>query len=272
MINMSQHRHDVLRSRATALAQSLTASGAVYGGTALQDRTDVPDPTGPPTRSGNTELKAPWQLARLIRAAPHLLWAPRGDGRIVVDVPGWKASDRANSPLRGYLRHLGYDARGWGLGTNRGRPEQDALRLGESIVALSTSTGKPITLLGWSLGGLIAREVARNHPEHVSQVITYGTPVVAGPSHTLAASVFGRAECERIATLQIQLDTENPITTPITAIFTRTDAVVSWQACIDKTSPNVEHVEVRSSHLGLGLDPDVWHVVARRLAADTARS
>jgi hypothetical protein len=114
---------------------------------------------------------------------------------------------------------------------------------------------------------VIARETARTVPHAVSRVITYGTPAIGGPTYTLGAQAFGRAESERIRTMITELDRQNPIPVPITAVFTRRDRVVSWPACIDRTSPDVEHVEVRSTHAGMGLDPDVWQLVASRLAA-----
>ncbi len=245
----------------------LTRTGVVFGGTALEDARSVEPPTGPPgRRAGLGELTAPWQLARLLGGAPRLATVPRGDGRIVLDVPGWRASERTGLPLRRYLRWLGWDARGWGLGVNRGFPETDTPALAEGVLILAEQQGGPVSLVGWSLGGVIAREVAREHPDAVDRVITYGTPVVGGPTYTLGATTYGEEECARIEALIAGLDTDQPIRTPITAMFTRRDGVVDWRSCVDHTSPDVEHVEVGSSHLGLGVDPDVWEVVARRLA------
>ena len=91
------------------------------------------------------------------------------------------------APVRAYLRWLGYDARTWGLGTNMGDPERDARLMSASVTELCGVPGRPVALVGWSLGGVVAREVARQVPEHVSRVITYGSPVVGGPAHTVAA-------------------------------------------------------------------------------------
>jgi len=201
---------------------------------------------------------------RLPLAARRLARLPRSDGHVVIDIPGWKAPEAAGAPLRGFLRALGHDARGWGLGVNTGTPERDAELLAETVTRTAAEHG-PVSLVGWSLGGVIAREVARVHPDAVRRVVTYGTPVIGGPTHTLGARSFGAAECARITALADQLDRERPIVVPLTAIFTRRDGVVAWQACIDHHSPDVEHVEVFSTHLGMGLDPDVWEVVARRL-------
>ncbi len=245
----------------------LAVAGIVSGGAPLPDPTTVQLPDGPPSRRTVAgELLAPLQLTRLLAASPRLLWAPRGDGRIVLDLPGYGASDRAGTLLRAYLRRLGYDARGWGPGSNRGRVEQDARRLGRVVVALAEKQERPVSLIGWSLGGVVAREIARAHPEAVDRVITFGSPVIGGPAYTSLAATGARVDAARVRAMQRRLDAARPISTPITAIFSRADGVVAWRACIDHVNPVVEHVEVRSPHLGLGLDPDVWRLVADRLA------
>lgn len=227
----------------------------------------VARPAGRPSGgAGLAELLGVTAGLRLPAAASRLARLPRGDGHVVIDIPGWKAPEVTGAPLRGFLRALGHKTRSWGLGVNTGRPEHDAELLAETVTRTAAEHG-PVSLVGWSLGGVIAREVARAHPDAVRRVVTYGTPVIGGPSHTLGAGSFGAAECDRITALAEQLDREDPIVVPLTAIFTRRDGVVTWQACIDHHSPDVEHVEVSSTHLGMALDPDVWEVVARRLAA-----
>lgn len=171
------------------------------------------------------------------------------------------------APIRRYLRWLGHDARTWGLGTNMGDPQRDAELMAASVSRLAEEAGRPVALVGWSLGGVIAREVARRDPHVVSQVITYGTPVVGGPNHTVAARTYEPAERDRVERLIEEVNAADPIRVPVTTIFTRRDGVVSWPACIDRTTPGVRHVEVRSTHIGLGIDPDVWWVVAGALGA-----
>jgi len=251
-----------------ALRRALAAAGVVPGATARPDVLALPLPVAPPSAAARlAEVRTVREVGRLAVAGPRLARGPRGDGGPVIDIPGWLAPEASGAPLRAYLRALGHDARGWGHGTNRGDPQRDAERLGRRVVELAARARRPVALVGWSLGGVIAREVARTHPDAVSRVITYGTPVVGGPSFTIGAASAGPEECRRITELIERTDAESPIRVPITAIFTRRDGIVAWPACIDRTSPDVEHVEVGSTHLGLGVDPDVWHVIARRLAA-----
>jgi pimeloyl-ACP methyl ester carboxylesterase len=224
-------------------------------------------PAGRPDRSGLwKEWRLAVELARLGLATPALSRLPRGDGGPVLLIPGWKAPEATMGPLRRYLAWLGHDARHWGLGRNRGKPEADTARMAERVAALATERGRPVALIGWSLGGAIARETARLVPGSIAQVITYGSPVVGGPTHTVGAPSWGREECARISRGIAALDADSPLRVPVTAIFSRADEIVSWPACIDRISPRVRHFEVWSTHVGLGIDPAVWTVIARRLA------
>src|SRR6478609_1657179 len=251
-------------------AAVLAATGLRSRARARDDARDLARPDGPPTPvTMFGELAAPLDAARLVAALPRLAAAPRGDGHLVVDIPGWKAPELTGAPLRAYLNRLGYDARGWGFGTNTGDPRRDVERLSRRVLDLVDEKGEPASLVGWSLGGVIAREVARRHPDAVRRVITYGTPVAGGAAHTSIARAYGRgaqvdADAAKVAR---RLDARSPISVPLTVLFSRRDGVVAWQACIDRATPGAEHVEVSSTHLGMGVDPDVWAVVAERLAA-----
>ena len=213
------------------------------------ERHDSPPPARAPQRPTGSlavrdELGTVLLPAALALHAPSLARVPRGDGGEVILVPGWRAPEAAMAPLGLYLRRRGHDAHGWGLGTNQGNPERDSAIVAQQVASRHARTGRPVALVGWSLGGLIAREVARLVPDAVSQVVTYGTPVVGGPTYTLGAGAYGEAECQRIRILLEELDRTDPISVPITAIFTRRDRVVDWPACIDRVSPRVRHVEV----------------------------
>ena len=113
---------------------------------------------------------------------------------------------------------------------------------------------------------MIARETARTLPHAVSRVITYGTPAIGGPTYTLGARAFGRSESDRIRSMITELIARTPSRSRSPQSSPAGTASSSWPACIDRTSPDVEHIEVRSTHAGMGLDPNVWQIVATRLA------
>jgi len=231
------------------------------------DLDHIAAPAGPPSRAGLFgELGTVLQPLRLAAKSGRLAAAPKGDGRTAVVLPGWRAPESSTLPMRAYLNKLGHDAQSWGLGVNLGDVEATRDRMVPRIEALAESTGRAVNLLGWSLGGVVAREIARTVPDSVHRVVTYGSPILGGPTHTIGAANFGADECERITELQEHLDLIDPIRTPITAAFTRNDNIVDWRACIDRSSLDVTMVEVQSTHVGLGIDPDVWLVAAHALA------
>ena len=110
------------------------------------------------------------------------------------------------APIGGYLRRLGHRTRGWGLGTNVDDVEQTRDRMIERVSEWAAADARPVNIVGWSLGGVIAREIARNIPDDVHRVVTYGTPALGGPSHTVGAASAGPDECARITELQEHLD------------------------------------------------------------------
>lgn len=216
---------------------------------------------------GNAMLVAEARLVRevprIILKSPRLWSAPRGD-RMVLTLPGFGTGDLSTAPMRAWLASRGHRSRGWGLGVNGGDVEELVPPATERVRALADEAEEPIALVGWSLGGVIAREIARDEPGLVSHVITYGTPVVGGPKYTRSAASYGP---ERVAAIEQTVAERNtiPIEVPITAIHSRLDGIVDWLACIDDFSPQVDNIEVRSSHVGMGLDPDVWCIAARTL-------
>ena len=218
-----------------------------------------------PWRAGR-ELGAVLELPRLAWRAPFLLSLPRGGGAPVMVLPGFGTGDASTLVLRAFLRGLGYDARGWGLGRNRGDVRALVPRLLEKALAFHAKRGQPLRLVGWSLGGVIAREVARERPELVACVVTLGSPVVGGPKYTLAAEFYRRQGVDLDA-LEVQIAEREKlaIERPITAIYSRRDGIVAWQACIDRSNPRVTHAEVEATHTGLGFNAEVYELVARAL-------
>lgn len=224
-------------------------------------------PDGSPRRAGLVgefgTMFQPWRLALKSRALRN---APRGDGRVVIALPGWKAPEVTTAPVRGYLRSLGHDAHSWGFGINQGDVEAKRDEMVVKVRDLAERSGRPVNLLGWSLGGVVAREVAGSAPESVHRLVIYGSPIVGGPTHTAGVRTYPVDEVTRVRELQAHLDATEPVTTPITAILTRNDTVVDWRACIDRFSLDVTTIEVGSTHIGLGIDPDVWLTIAEALA------
>lgn len=220
-----------------------------------------------------TEGRAVFELPRFVWQGPFLARRPRGHRRPVVVLPGFGTGDVTTLPLRGYLRALGYDVHGWGLGRNQGDVDGVVPTLLERVRNLAHTSGMPVALIGWSHGGVLARELARRAPEAVARVITFGTPVVGGAKYTAVAPLFRERglDLDRIEREIAAHNAAHPIVVPITAIYSCEDAVVAWQACLDPDSPDVEHVEVGGSHAGLGINPDVFGLVADRLAATPRR-
>lgn len=168
-------------------------------------------------------------------------------------------------PLRRLLRLKGYKADTWGLGVNQGNVEQYVEALKPRVVEKADVSGTAVALVGWSLGGVVAREIAREIPQYVSTIITYGTPVIGGPSFTVGARSYSAEDRKRINQLIEERNATNPIKTPIGIVFTRGDTIVSWPACIDRHSLDVTHYEVDSTHFSMGIDPTVWGIVLDRL-------
>lgn len=214
------------------------------------------------------EGRAISELGAFLGALPLLSLAPRGDGHPVLVLPGLVASDVSTRPLRGFLENRGYTASGWRQGRNLGLRPGVQHAMTDLVKELSDTHGRKISLVGWSLGGLYARQLAKMMPERVRQVITLGSPFSAGPKATNAWRIYemasGRRADEEDARFGGSLSGTPPV--PTTAIFSRTDGICAWQGCVEKTSAKSESIEVESSHCGMGHHPAVVYAVADRLA------
>jgi pimeloyl-ACP methyl ester carboxylesterase len=208
-------------------------------------------------------------FAAMPLAAPRLWSAPRGDGHGVLVIPGFLASDVSTTVLRRFVRRLGYQVAGWNLGRNRGPTARVLDELPRGLSVLAERTGGPVSLIGWSLGGIFARELARRRPEQVRQVITLGSPFAMTDARQSHADLAYRRRARLHATegLPTPEQVARPIEVPSTAVFSRSDGIVAWQACIAPETELHENVEVRCAHLGFGTDPATLWVVADRLAA-----
>lgn len=218
------------------------------------------------------ETRAPLEFAASLAARPWLARLPRGDGHPVLVLPGFGASDRSTEPLRRFLGERGHAAYGWELGTNRGASRELLDACGERLRSIAARhAGDRVSLVGWSLGGVYARELAKAHPAQVRCVITLGSPFAGDPRSTSVARVYeavtGRAlrdDPERRARLR----QAPPV--PTTSIYSRSDGVVPWRSSLNEDLPHTENIEVGSSHLGMGVHPWVLFVIADRLRQDPA--
>ena len=217
------------------------------------------------------EGRAPWEFAASLAAAPWLRKLPKGDGHRVLVLPGLAANDLTTLPMRTFLKDRGYRALPWQQGLNLGPRDGvlDALR--ERVRALHGVDGQRVSLLGWSLGGVYARELAKEMPELVRCVITLGSPFAGPPQATNAWWLFERVSGhpEPDAAMQAALRVAPPV--PTTSIFSRTDGIVAWQCSLNPPGPLAENVEVHASHIGLGLNPLAMVAIVDRLGQDPAR-
>ena len=211
-------------------------------------------------------LQHPW---------PHATAANR---KVVLLIPGFMAGDMTLAPLANFCRWLGHRAVFAGIWSNSECPRETMRKLNSRLALTAEKFGERVVAIGQSLGGVYAREIAREEPELVERVISLGSPIrqprdtanlaVQAVAHSVAA-IRGRADgcLSEACRCGLMLSDESPADVPATHIYSRTDGIVHWQSCIDTSgSPTVENVEVMGSHVGMGLNPDVYRIIADRLA------
>jgi pimeloyl-ACP methyl ester carboxylesterase len=213
------------------------------------------------------EVRAAFEVAALVPSLPMLLNAPKGDGHHVMVIPPFGAGDAFTKVLRSYLARLGYGVHRWG------NPEILALHRLQTVALkrlddVAGRAGGPLTLIGHSLGGIYAREVARAAPDHIRQVITVGSPFAGDLKANVVWPLYEAVTGTRIASIppEVMARLNEPLPMPTTAIYSRTDGVVSWRSCIDEASGANENIEVAGSHVGLLHNPAALYVIADRLA------
>ena len=226
-------------------------------------------PTGlerPPIRGALREISAPLDWLSVGVRAGQLRSAPKGDGRPIMLLPGYRSSARAMYPLARFMRSKNYNVRQWGLGTNMGEIYDYVELIGERLKA---EDGEPITLIGWSLGGVVAREIARLYEPHVREIITMGTPIVGGPKYTIVGDRFAEAQGFDLDEYEEYVHSVNVLglSQPITAFYSKRDGIVGWQSTIDVYNAQTRNIEVNAAHLGIGVNAKVWIEIAETLAA-----
>lgn len=224
----------------------------------------------PPSRFWTfCEGRALFELGSFYLTRPFLSQLPKGDGHTVKVLPGFMATNNSTLPMRNLLRDLGYDAHGWDSGRNVRVDDALVRRLEDQLARLNDDSGRKVSLIGWSLGGVLARELAKLHPDRVRLVISLGSPISDDRNHTNAARLFeffNGKEPEAMREGRFTgLDVAPPV--PTTSILTKTDGVVHWRGSVQKPSKSpTENIEVYASHCGLGVNPSVMVAIADRLA------
>ena len=214
------------------------------------------------------ESRAVPELGAFWLMRPWLSILPGGDGHPVLVLPGLLADDASTRPLRGFLNAQGYKAHGWKLGRNmglRGSIESDMLARIDEL--FDRYGGRKVSLVGWSLGGLYARQLAKLVPGKVRCLISLGSPFAGSPRSTNAWRAYEMASGSKVEDFDLLTHglAETP-PVPTTSIFSRTDGICAWQTCLNEDGPQAENIEVMGSHLGLGHHPAAVFAIADRLA------
>lgn len=215
-------------------------------------------------------LRAALELGATHLCKPMLGSLPRGDGHPVLVIPGFTAGDRSTSVLRNFLSSLGYAPSGWQQGMNFGARDELFQRVGELLAKLHEESGRPVTIVGQSLGGVYARELAKHLPHAVRQVITLGSPFNdpdgAGSSLSGLYKLFNPdSRSQQTADAERELHEAPPV--PTTAIYSKFDGICHWRSCVQLDGhERTENVAVLGSHTGMGVNAHTLFVIADRLA------
>jgi len=217
------------------------------------------------------EARAPWELAALLAVSPWLHRMPAGDGHPVLVFPGLGASDASTLAVRQFLQRQGFTPYPWGQGFNLGpRPgvlEGCRARLDE----LHRRHREKVSLVGWSLGGIYARELAKEAPAEVRCVITLGTPFTGHPRATNAWRFYELVSGQQTHDAELLAEVKRPPPVPTTSIYSKTDGIVAWRCSLNPAShPHTENIEVHASHVGMGMNPLALYAIADRLRQDPA--
>jgi pimeloyl-ACP methyl ester carboxylesterase len=212
------------------------------------------------------EARAPWEFASTLAAWPLLQTTPRGDGHPVLVLPGLAANDLSTVMLRNFLSSRGYLACPWNYGFNFGPRYGVLAGCVEHVRELSERHGQKVSLVGWSLGGIYAREIAKALPDQVRGVITLGTPFDGPPRATNAWRLYELVSGQKVEDHELREQIRSAPPVPTTSIYSRSDGVVAWQCSINRDRG--ENIEVLASHTGMGMNPLAFYVIADRLAQE----
>lgn len=216
-----------------------------------------------------TEMgRAAAELGMSLPYRKRLLNKYQGDGHPVIVLPGFMASDKSTKPIRNFINKMGYNAYAWDMGRNVAKV-QTLYRLFEKLDEIANKHGEEVTIIGWSLGGVYGRQMAKEKPELVRQVMTLGSPFRGISKPNNATWLYNLvSNGKRVVDLDPELldDLPKPTPVPTTSIFSKQDGVVPWETCIDEYETNIaQNIQVRGSHIGLGVNASVFKIVADRL-------
>lgn len=215
------------------------------------------------------ELAAINELGLMAASSPLLKFAKRGDGHPVLVIPGFTANDTATAPFRKALARRGHNTHGWGLGRNVGSQSRLYDSAARVLARLADQHGGKVSVIGWSLGGLYARELAREHPQLVRSVITMASPFrMRSGDLARATGLYHRLapyDPRFVGHLAREQD-RPPIQPPVTSLYVRTDGIARWHTCIDVERPTTENIEIIGTHCGLMFNLAAIFAIADRLA------
>ena len=214
------------------------------------------------------EPRAWFEFNSSLLLSPLLMQAPRGDGHPVLALPGFLASDISMAPMRRYLQALGYDAHAWNMGRNLGGVYSKRRALRELLASIYEAAGRKVSVVGWSLGGVYARDLALQAPDMVRSVITLGSPFANDIRATNATRLYEFVSGEGVDDVPgLREAIAGDLPVPATSIYSRTDGIVNWRTSLLRPSATAENIEVHlASHIGLGVNPAALWAVADRLA------
>jgi pimeloyl-ACP methyl ester carboxylesterase len=214
------------------------------------------------------EVRGIFEFNTSLLLSPLLMRAPRGDGHPVLTLPGFLASDLSMAPMRRYLKELGYDTYAWQMGRNTGGVTRKRAALRDRLAEIHAATGRKVSLVGWSLGGIYARDLALHAPDMVRYVVTLGSPFSGNARATNATRLYEAMSGETVeedSELRRAIAGDLPV--PTTSIYSRADGIVNWRTCLLRPSDTAENIEVHlASHVGLGVNAAALWAVADRLA------
>lgn len=208
------------------------------------------------------------QLARYDKAgaARALAAAPAGDGHPVLVLPAFLKGDGSTRPLRQFLKRLGYASYGWDLGANIGPTDAVLTGSRERLEAIARRHGRRVSLIGHSLGGVIARELGKQAPGSVRRIITLCSPFRPPIASNVELLFRLLAPWHSADVPALWAGLEMPPPAPTTAVYTRTDGIVSWQSCLETPGLDRENVEVGGWHGTMARNSAAFAIIAERLA------